>query len=145
MKFGALILALALGACATNAGVDEVTVPPSLEVSENVPAPPQAAFYADCIAQAAAERTYFREPRNDEVLRFNCTGDVAERFFAGLAERAAAERSEMVVGIRTWRFTNRIQRDTIGLDYCWRDTPNANAESIYECTVVLNVGSFLKD
>ena len=92
-----------------------------------VPAPARARFYADCIAQSAAEQTYYREERNDELLRFNCSGDVAERFYAGLAERAAAERSEMVVGIRTWRFTNRIQRDTIGLDYCWRDAPNTSA------------------
>jgi hypothetical protein len=144
MRVLALVLAAALGACATSGG-DDVAGPPSLEVSENAPAPAQAAFYADCIAQSAAERTYFRDTRLDEVLRFNCTGDVAERFFAGLAERAAAEGSEMVVGIRTWRFTNRIQRDTIGLDYCWRDAPNTNAEPIYECTVVLNVGDFLND
>jgi hypothetical protein len=140
----ALVLAAALGACATSGG-DEMTGSPSLEVSANVPAPPQATFYADCIAQAAAERTYFRDTRLDEVLRFNCAGDVAQRFFDGLGPRSAAIGSEMAVGIRTWRFTNRIQRDTIGLDYCWRDQPNANAEPVYECTVVLNVGEFLTD
>jgi hypothetical protein len=144
MRVLAIVLAAALGACATSGG-DEPIGPPSLEVSQNVPAPAQAEFYANCIAQAAAQRTYFRDTRLDEVLRFNCTGDVAERFFAGLAERSAEIGSEMVVGIRTWRFTNRIQRDTIGLDYCWRDAPNTNAEPIYECTVVLNVGDFLKD
>ncbi|QGZ94871.1 hypothetical protein [Terricaulis silvestris] len=145
MRFVALVLAAALTACATGGGGDEIAGQPSLEVSANVPAPERARFYADCIAQAAAEHTYFREEHNDELLRFNCDGDVAERFFAGLAERAAAEGSEMVVGIRTWRFSNRIQRDTIGLDYCWRDSPNVNAEPLYACTVVLNVGSFLKD
>lgn len=145
MRLMALILATALGACATSGGGDEAAGPPSLEVSANVPAPPQAAFYADCIAQSAAEHTYYRDTRMDEVLRFNCAGDVARRFFDGLAERSAAQQSEMVVGMRTWRFTNRIQRDTIGLDYCWRDQPNANAEPVYECTVVLNVGDFLTD
>jgi hypothetical protein len=145
MRLLALILAAALGACASSARVDDIVGPPSLEVSADVAAPPQARFYADCIAQSAAQQTYFREERNDEVLRFNCTGAVAERFYAGLAERAAAERSEMVVGMRTWRFTNRIQRDTIGLDYCLRDAPNPNGEPVYQCTVVLNVGGFLKD
>jgi hypothetical protein len=146
MRLLVLVLAAALGACASSGGgMDEVTGPPSLEVSADVPAPARARFYADCIAQSAAEQTYYREERNDELLRFNCSGDVAERFYAGLAERAAAERSEMVVGIRTWRFTNRIQRDTIGLDYCWRDAPNTSAEPIYGCTVVLNAGAFLRD
>jgi len=148
MKFVALIMAAALAACATGgggSGDDEFAGPPSLEVSADVPAPAQARLYADCLAQAAANQTYFREQRNDELLRFNCTGDAANRFFAGLAERAATEHSEMVVGIRTWRFTNRVQRDTIGLDYCWRDQAYENAEPVYGCTVVLNVGAFLKD
>lgn len=144
MKVAALVMAAALSACAT-AGGDEPVGPPSLEVSANEPAPPQAAFYADCIAQSAAARTYFRDTRADEILRFNCAGDVAQRFFEGLAARSAAEQSEIVDGMRTWRFTNRIQRNTIGLDYCWRDQPNANAEPIYECTVVLNVGPFLEN
>lgn len=146
MRFVALILAAALAACATSGGGDgEFTGPPSLDVSADVPAPAQARLYADCLAQSAADQTYFREERNNELLRFNCTGDAANRFFAGLAERAASEHSEMVVGMRTWRFTNRIQRDTIGLDYCWRDQPNTNAEPTYSCTVVLNVGSFLNN
>lgn len=145
MRLVALIMSAALAACATGGGGEEIVGPPSLEVSANVPAPARARFYADCLAQSAAASTYFREERNDELLRFNCDGDVAERFFAGLAERAIAQDSEMMVGIRTWRFTNRIQRDTIGLDYCWKDQPNTNAEPVYGCTVVLNVGEFLAD
>jgi hypothetical protein len=144
MRFATLLFAAALAACATSGG-DEPMGPPSLEVSENVEPPPQAAFYADCIAQSAAEHTYYRDTRMDEVLRFNCAGDVAQRFFDGLAARSAAQQSEMVVGMRTWRFTNRIETDTIGLDYCWRDQPNTNAEPVYACTVVLNVGDFLKE
>ncbi len=146
MRFVALIMAAALGACVSpGGGGDEFVGPPSLEVSADVPAPARARLYADCLAQSAADQTYFREERNDELLRFNCTGDAANRFFAGLAERAAAEHSEMIVGIRTWRFTNRVERDTIGLDYCWRDQAYENAEPAYGCTVVLNVGAFLKD
>lgn len=145
MRVAALLMSAALAACASTGGDDAPLGPPSLAVSENVAPPPQAAFYADCIAQSAAGRTYFGDTRLDEILRFNCSGDVAQRFFDGLAARSAAAGSEMVVGIRTWRFTNAIQRDTIGLDYCWRDQPNANAEPIYQCTVVLNVGSFLTD
>lgn len=148
MRFVALILASALAACATGGGGNDEEAyggPPSLEVSADVPAPPQARLYADCLAQSAADQTYFREERNDELLRFNCSGDAANRFFAALAERAASEHSEMIVGMRTWRFTNRVQRDTIGLDYCWRDQPSTNAEPVYGCTVVLNVGAFLNN
>jgi hypothetical protein len=148
MRFVALILATVLAACATGGvGNDEEAYggPPSLEISANVPAPARARLYADCLAQSAADQTYYREERNDELLRFNCSGDAANRFFAALAERAASEHSEMIVGMRTWRFTNRVQRDTIGLDYCWRDPPNANAEPVFGCTIVLNVGTFLND
>lgn len=134
----------ALGACATSH--DEAPIgPPSLAVSANVTAPAQATLYADCVAQSAAERTYFREERDDTLLRFNCVGDAAQRFFDGLGPYSARVGSEMVVGQRTWRFTSAIQRNTVGLDYCWRDQPNANAEPAYACTVVLNVGDFLKD
>ncbi len=133
---------LALSACAT--GANEVLGPPSLEVSENLPAPQRAELYADCIAQSAAAHTYFRETRNPTLLRFNCEGDVAQRFFEGLGPYSARVVSEMIVGTHTWRFTQPIQRDLIGLDYCLRDDTDAAAPT-YQCTVVLNVGEFLRD
>ena len=137
----AAIALLALGACATHA--EGPTGPPSLDVSANIAAPPQADYYANCIAQSTAAHTYFREERVATLLRFNCDGAVAQRFFDGLGPRSAEVGSELVVGERTWRFTNPIQRDTVGLDYCWRDAL-AGGPADYQCTVVLNVGEFLE-
>jgi hypothetical protein len=138
-----LAMALALAACATS-GHEEILGPPSLEVSEDVPAPERAELYADCVAQSAAERMYFREARDPTLLRFNCEGDVAQRFFEGLGPYSARVGSEMVVRPQTWRFTHPIQRDLVGLDYCIRDDMDAAAPR-YTCTVVLNVGEFLRD
>jgi hypothetical protein len=139
----AVAAAFALAACATS---DEEAVrgPPSLEVSDNLPAPEQAELYADCIVQSAAERSYFREARDPTLLRFNCDGDVAQRFFEGLGPYSARVGSEMAVGTQTWRFTAPIRRDLVGLDYCIRDETDAAAPT-YQCTVVLNVGDFLRD
>ncbi|MGQ0531063.1 MAG: hypothetical protein ACT4OF_00040 [Caulobacteraceae bacterium] len=139
-----VVAAVALAGCATR-GEEAPLGPPLLEVSANIPAPERAELYADCIAQAAAEHTYFREERDATLLRFNCRGAVAQRFFEGLHAHSARVGSEIVAGTRTWRFTQPIRQDTIGLDYCWRDQANASAQPAYECTVVLNVGEFLRD
>lgn len=143
MRLAIVAAALLLGACASTPE-DEILGPPSLEVSENLPAPERAKFYADCIAQSVAEQTYFREARDPTLLRFNCESDVAQRFFEGLGAYSARVRSEMVVGPHTWRFSNPIRRDLVGLDYCIRDESDAAAPR-YTCTVVLNVGDFLRD
>ena len=143
MRFATAAAALlVLAACATSEG--EVLGPPSLEVSEDLPAPERAELYADCITHSAAEHSYFRETRDPTLLRFSCDGDVAQRFFEGLGAYSARVGSEMVVGQHTWRFTQPIQRDLVGLDYCLRDDADAAAPT-HQCTVVLNVGEFLRD
>ena len=143
MRAIAVSLALALASCAS--APEEIIGPPSLTISANIPAPEKARLYADCIAQSARSGDYFREERDSSLLRFNCDGDVAQRFFDGLGPWSAQVGSEMVVGIRTWRFTAPIRRDTVGLDYCWRDQADAASVAVYECTVVLNVGDFLRE
>ncbi len=133
MRFSAcafVMLAFA-SACAS---APEPAGPPSLEISAGLPAPPQARFYADCIAQAAQANTYDREAN---VLRFRCDGDVAQRFFDGLGAWSASIGSEMQAEGRTWRFSTRIERDPSFVDFCRR------AGEAYDCTVVLNVGEFL--
>lgn len=47
-----------------------------------LPAPPQARFYADCIAASAAPVDCLREPDAD-VLRFTCSGATARAFYDG--------------------------------------------------------------
>ena len=57
----------------------------------------------------------------------------------GLAAYSASIGSEMHLDGRVWRFTDKMQHDASGVDYCWR----ADADGSYGCTVVLNVGGFL--
>jgi hypothetical protein len=143
MRSFVLVLALMGAACASTS--DEPPMgPPSLDVSPNTPAPERARFFADCIAQSTQAQSYFREQANDELIRFNCDGDVARRFFGGLGPYATEVGAELVVANRTWRFTTPIRENTVGLDYCWRDEI-AGGEPVHECTVVLNVGPYLRD
>lgn len=146
MRLGLAALAsgLVLSACSTSGGDAEVLGPPSLEVSSNLPAPERARLYADCITQSAANHDYFREARDPTLLRFNCESDAAQRFFEGLGPYSSSIGSELAVGAQTWRFTAPIRRNLVGLDYCIRDETDAAAPT-YTCTVVLNVGAFLRD
>ncbi len=135
MRFFALasIGLLALAACAT-AHVGP-SGPPSLTVAAGQTAPAQAQLYADCIAQAAANRSFDRE---NNWLRFHCASVPAQAFYDGLAAYSASIHSEIVGNGRTWRFTQRLEHDLSGVDYCWRDDAGG-----YGCTVVLNVGDYL--
>jgi len=130
-----LICALGLAGCATG-GEGPPSGPPSLVRAAGAPAPPQARFYADCIAQAAASGTYDRE---ENTLRFRCVGAPARAFYDGLAAWSAARGSQYDMGDgRTVRFTQAVQRDPVGLDSCSTD-----GAQDYACTVILNVGEFL--
>lgn len=125
--------ALALGACASDGGPP--TGPPILVEAPGLPAPPQGRLYADCVAQAAAAGTFDRE---NNTLRFRCTGEPARAFYDGLGPWSARARSELTADGRTWRFTQPVQRNPSGLDFC-----SAARTGDHRCTVVLNVGEFL--
>ena len=127
------LAALTLGACA--AGGEKPSGPPSLAEAPGEAAPPQARFYADCIAQAATARTYDRE---GTTLRFRCTGVPAKTFYDALAAWSAKAGSETQGADRTYRFTSPIERNPSGLDFCWLDGAGEHG-----CTVVLRVGEFL--
>jgi len=133
MRGLALSVAILLSACASS-GESAPAGPPSLVIAQGLPAPPQARFYADCIAQAAAANTFDREAN---VLRFRCEGDVAQRFYDGLGPWSAQIGSEMQDGARTWRFSTPIRENPSFVDFCRHDGAR------YDCTVVLNVGAFL--
>ena len=130
---GAALLALA--ACASDGGA--APGPPSLAEAPGAPAPPQARFYADCIAQAAGARTYDHQ---GTTLRFRCMGAPARAFYEGLAARSARVGSELVGEGRTFRVTQPVQRDLSGLDFC-----SVGPAGDHRCTVVLRVGDFLDD
>ncbi|MDZ4692421.1 hypothetical protein [Terricaulis sp.] len=132
-----LAAALTLAACATSA--DQTPAgPPSLEVAQGQPAPPQARFYVDCIAQASQANTYDRE---GNVIRFHCNGVPAQAFFEGLASWSAQAGSEINADGATWRFSTPIRENPSFVDFCRRESEGATAR--HQCTVVLNVGEFL--
>lgn len=134
----ALLAAVALSACATSGRVaPEAAGPVSLVAAPGLPAPPQAKFYADCIAQAAAANTYDREAN---LIRFTCNGAAAQAFFEGLAAYSAEIGAERTGEGRIMRFTQKVGQSVRGLDYCWQETGAAPG---YGCTVIFNVGAFL--
>ena len=123
--------ALSLAACAT-------TPPPgpaTLNVDPGQPAPAQARLYAACIVQSAQTQQFDREGR---WIRFHCGGDVAHVFYDALGPFSARIHSERTGAGRTWRFTQVMQHDPSGLDYCWRDDAGG-----YGCTIVLAAGDFI--
>ena len=127
-------LVLVSGACATRA--EPPSGAPSLAIAAGQPAPAQARFYGACIAQAQANQSY---DRVENTLRYRCTGAEAQAFFEALAAYSVARGSQYAEGARTWRFTQALERDTSGVDYCWREGDR------HECIIVLNVGEFLAD
>ena len=135
------LAASTLGACASGplgqAGPLGFSGPPSVASAPGVAAPPQARFYADCIAAAAAARTYDKEP-DANLLRFTCTGTPARVFYDGLGPYSAQIGSEIVADGRTWRFSQKLVRNPWGVDGC-----SADGMGEYRCTVVLNVGEYL--
>jgi hypothetical protein len=133
MRLIILVSALFIAACAS--APRHLSGPPNLAPAQGAPAPPQALFYADCMAAAAAAQNYDRE---ENTLRFHCTGAVAQRFYEGLGPWSGAHASELRDGGRMLRLTQRPEHDVSGLDFCWRSDAGD-----YGCTVVLNVGEFL--
>lgn len=131
----ALASGLVLAACAS--GPDEPSGPPTVLAAPGLPAPPQARFYANCIAAAAAAGTYDRESDAD-VLRFTCTGTPARVFYDGLAAWSAEIDSQITAEGRTWRFSQKLQQNPFGIDYC-----SVAGTTDHRCVVVLNVGEFL--
>lgn len=98
-------------------------------------ASPRATLYADCLADAIANKRYAKAQDSDtNVLVFTCTGASARAFFDSLAGWSAQIGSEFQVGGTTYRSTARVQHDLFGVDYCSADS----------CVVILNAGGFLR-
>ena len=127
---------LMLAACASGGAAP--SGPPTVISAPGQPAPPQARFYADCIAQAAETRAYDKEPDAD-LLRFTCTGEVARAFWDGLDGWSTEIDSRLEGEGRRWRFTQKLERNPWGVDHCSTDTSGGDPR----CVVVLNVGEFL--
>ncbi|MGZ8369880.1 MAG: hypothetical protein ACXWVH_02365 [Caulobacteraceae bacterium] len=135
--------ALTIAPLAAHAKPKTPPAPPSVIAAVGEPAPAQARFYAACIAQAAATGAYDREP-GANLVRFTCTGEPARAFYEGLAAWSAKIGSQLDAPDaqgqpRTWRFTQKIEKNPFGVDYCSVDAAGGDAR----CVVVLNVGAFL--
>ena len=134
----ALIASLSVTACASAGSQVAPSGPPTAARMPGEPAPPQARLYADCLAASATAGTYEKEPGAD-LLRLTCAGPPARAFYDGLAVwSTVGEGSEMVAEGRTWRYTQKIERNPFGLDDCSTDGVDD-----YRCTIILTVGKFL--
>lgn len=144
-----VLAASLLGACAGlpsladfggDGGGEAMTAPDYTPVAGELPSP-RGRLYADCIAQAAGNRAYLRgQDKDSTVLLFTCTGGAARAFYEGLAEHSAAIGSEFSSQGRTFRSTDRVQRNLFGVDYCSTD-----GSGDYACVITLNTGAFLRE
>jgi len=135
-----LAAGLTVSGCITLGGdhEDAPVGPPTVIRTPGEPAPPHAKLYADCLAASAAAGTYEKEP-GIEMLRLTCAGAPAHAFYDALASwTATGGGCEIVAEGRTWRYTQKIERNPYGLDDCSTD-----GAGDYRCTISLNVGTFL--
>jgi hypothetical protein len=132
----ALAMSILLTAC--HAATPRVESPDYHPIASE-PVPPRGQLYADCLGDAVANKRvrYAHDPAT-QVLLFTCTADAARAFYDGLAARSAEAGSEVAVGTKTLRATNRVRRDLFGVDYCTKDG------DAYECVVTLNAGDFVR-
>ncbi|MES2835010.1 MAG: hypothetical protein V4707_09930 [Pseudomonadota bacterium] len=144
-----ILAASLLGACASlprlpgfggGDASEPVAAPDYTPVAGELPSL-RGRLYADCIAQAAGNRAYLSARDEDStLLLFTCTGAAARTFYDGLAEHSAVIGSEFTSEGRTFRSTDKVQRNLYGVDYCSTD-----GRGDYACVITLNTGAFLRD
>ncbi|MGV9009741.1 hypothetical protein [Brevundimonas sp.] len=134
----ALALAATLSAC-SHGGQTAATAPDYAPIVGS-PAPTNARFYADCIAQAAASGTFVRasDGGGDELILFTCTGSPAAAFYDALGPWSAQIGSAFDHGGRRYRATARVQRNLFGVDSC-----SAFGDADHRCVITFNAGDFL--
>lgn len=134
----ALGTAATLAACAH--GAEPVNSTPDYSPMVGSLAPANARFYADCIAQAAANATYVRasDGGGDELILFTCTGAPAMAFYDALGSWSAQIGSAFEHAGRSYRSTAKVQRNLFGVDSC---STQAGADP--RCVITFNAGDFL--
>jgi hypothetical protein len=103
------------------------------------PAPPNASYFANCLASSVAGKTFYR---NGRYLTFVCYGYAAQDFFAALGRRPADVAYEEQHADGVFRFTDKPEKDTSGLDYC-RRSEYVRGKQEYLCALIYPAGSFL--
>lgn len=135
-QFLAAGIAMLAAACAHAPA--PVASPPDYTAIASQPSP-RAALYADCIAQAAEDKTYGRAHDSDtDLVLFICAGAPARAFYEALGPRSAEIGSEVRTGRLTYRSTNPVQQNLFGVDYCHTDGRD------YGCVLSFNAGEFLR-
>jgi hypothetical protein len=137
VRAAGLGLLILLSACASVLEPVAPAGPPDVRMTTGLRAPPQAKFYADCIAQAATTGAYNTE-RDGGTLRFTCNGDLAKTFYDALGPWSATADSRLEGEGRSWRFTKKLIKDSYGIDHC-----SVGPADDYQCVVVLAVGPFI--
>jgi hypothetical protein len=137
-----LFIALAAASLAACASASDVAGgPPDYSAVATQPPSEKARLYANCVGQAAEAGAYARVSQDGaEMILFTCTGQPAQAFYDGLAARSAAIGSEFTADGRTYRSTNRVERNLFGVDYC-----STNGTADVRCVITLNAGGFLAD
>ncbi len=136
MTTGAFLVLLSIAACA---GHPPPSSAPDYQPIAGEQAPPQAALYASCLADATTSQRYRHAHDADtNLILFTCTGTPATAFFEGLAAYSARIGSEFKHAGRTYRSTARVRQNLFGVDYCATDGTS------YECVVTLNAGPFVR-
>lgn len=103
------------------------------------PAPPNAGFFADCLATAAIARSFDRDGR---YLRFACYGPTAKAFYEALGRRPPEVAYEEQHDGAVFRFTEKPVKNPIRLDYC-RLSDTALPAQAFSCVLIYPAGAFL--
>lgn len=113
---------------------------PKLDPTRDRPAPANAVFFSDCLADGTAKGTLGAQ---NGYLIIRCHGAPAKRFYDKLGTLPEKATFVEVRGTATWRFTTRPKENTDGLDACWQDTAAAGTEAEYGCRLIYPAGKFL--
>lgn len=133
------LTSLAVTACAS--GPDVPAGSPDYSAVATLPPSPRARLYADCVAASVAAGAYAHAQDADtDMVVFTCDGRPARAFYEALAERSAAIGSQFTHDGRTWRSTNRVERNLFGVDVCSTDDA-----ADFRCSISLNAGGFLQE
>jgi hypothetical protein len=97
-----------------------------------------AAFFEACIADSGARHATLRD---GAYLHFVCAGAPARAFYERLGRLAPDKTFVETREARTWRYTTKPKKDTVGLDFCVED--RSAAEPAYSCTLIYPAGPIL--
>lgn len=137
MRLVGILLALVLVGCAHK---PEAPVGPlELKLAAGMPSNAHADVYANCM-KAATSTPAGVDRESPMIMRFQCAGEPAKAFYDALGAFSARLGTELSGEGRTFRTTQKIQRDLNGVDHCSTDN-----KGDYRCVIVLPTGKFVSE